>query len=303
MPARSRTRKSGSSTTSARWTPASPGSASVSPSGPTLTAQIRPPGRARSARAGACSITRATAPGRLLPGTSHAIGKHHRGRRSAPASHPSSCQSATPRRSVAAARWATTRRSRDWRGAGRSFGSVVDLLSLRGGLRRRPRDCVARVESDVARRQARRRAWLPIAEATAGRIGAPGRRRSDGERRADRVWLRWRSIDGESGSLALVLDGVGCRAMDSDADASSEDLSANQRSGVSPDVVRSYRYQLTPGEDVIDTATWAGSVPQVNGIAPRVRIGREPMVQPALAVADRLPFVDRLGGCRQGSAR
>ncbi|MFZ1995404.1 MAG: molybdopterin-dependent oxidoreductase [Solirubrobacteraceae bacterium] len=38
--------------------------------------------------------------------------------------------------------------------------------------------------------------------------------------------------------------------------------------------MRSYRYQLTPGEDVIDTATWAGSVPQVNGIAPRVRIGR-----------------------------
>jgi sulfoxide reductase catalytic subunit YedY len=62
--------------------------------------------------------------------------------------------------------------------------------------------------------------------------------------------------------------------MSSDADASAEDLSANQRSGVSPDVVRSYRYQLTPGEDVIDTATWAGSVPQVNGIAPRVRIGR-----------------------------
>ena len=41
-------------------------------------------------------VTRVTAPERLLPGTSHAIGKHHRGRRSAPASHPSSCQSATP---------------------------------------------------------------------------------------------------------------------------------------------------------------------------------------------------------------
>jgi sulfoxide reductase catalytic subunit YedY len=38
--------------------------------------------------------------------------------------------------------------------------------------------------------------------------------------------------------------------------------------------VRSYRWQLTPGEDVIDTATWAGSVPRVNGVAPRVRIGR-----------------------------
>ena len=63
--------------------------------------------------------------------------------------------------------------------------------------------------------------------------------------------------------------------MDSDADdASSEDLHARRKSGVSPDVVRSYRHQLTPGEDVIDTATWAGSVPQVNGIAPRVRLGR-----------------------------
>ena len=61
---------------------------------------------------------------------------------------------------------------------------------------------------------------------------------------------------------------------DADCDAASEDLSAKRRSGVSPDVVRSYRYQLTPGEDVIDTATWAGSVPQVNGIAPRVRVGR-----------------------------
>jgi methionine sulfoxide reductase catalytic subunit len=63
--------------------------------------------------------------------------------------------------------------------------------------------------------------------------------------------------------------------MDSDADASSEDLHSDRRSGVSPDTVRSYRYQLTPAEDVIDTATWAGSVPQVNGIAPRVRVGRQ----------------------------
>jgi methionine sulfoxide reductase catalytic subunit len=44
--------------------------------------------------------------------------------------------------------------------------------------------------------------------------------------------------------------------------------------GVSPDEVRSYRWQLTPGEDVIDPATWAGSIPQVTGIAPRVRVGR-----------------------------
>ena len=37
----------------------------------------------------------------------------------------------------------------------------------------------------------------------------------------------------------------------------------------------SFRSQLTPGEDVVDPATWAGSVPQVNGIAPRVRVGRD----------------------------
>jgi methionine sulfoxide reductase catalytic subunit len=45
-------------------------------------------------------------------------------------------------------------------------------------------------------------------------------------------------------------------------------------SAISPDVVRSYRWQLTPGEDVIDTAAWTGSFPQLNGIAPRVRVGR-----------------------------
>ncbi len=38
--------------------------------------------------------------------------------------------------------------------------------------------------------------------------------------------------------------------------------------------MRSYRWQLTPGEDVIDTDTWSGSVPKVDGIAPRVRVGR-----------------------------
>ena len=91
--------------------------------------------------------------------------------------------------------------------------------------------------------------------------------------------------------------------MESDADASSEDLSANQRSGVSPDVVRSYRYQLTPGEDVIDTATWAGSVPQVNGIAPRVRIGRSRWFNLLWLLPIGFLFVDHLGRRRQGSAR
>ncbi|MEO9223938.1 MAG: molybdopterin-dependent oxidoreductase [Acidimicrobiales bacterium] len=47
-----------------------------------------------------------------------------------------------------------------------------------------------------------------------------------------------------------------------------------REAAISPDRVRSFRYQLTPGEDVIDTDTWAGSVPQVGGIAPRIRVGR-----------------------------
>jgi methionine sulfoxide reductase catalytic subunit len=42
---------------------------------------------------------------------------------------------------------------------------------------------------------------------------------------------------------------------------------------LSPDDVRTFRSQLTPGEDVVDPLTWAGSIPQVQGIAPRVRIG------------------------------
>jgi methionine sulfoxide reductase catalytic subunit len=59
-----------------------------------------------------------------------------------------------------------------------------------------------------------------------------------------------------------------------DGDRAPGDLPAPAPSSVSPDVVRSYRAQLTAGEDVVDPATWAGSVPHVTGIAPRVRIGR-----------------------------
>ncbi|MBJ7595210.1 MAG: molybdopterin-dependent oxidoreductase [Candidatus Dormibacteraeota bacterium] len=44
-------------------------------------------------------------------------------------------------------------------------------------------------------------------------------------------------------------------------------------SSASPQAVQSYRAQLTTGEDVVDPATWAGSVPQAHGIAPRVRVG------------------------------
>ena len=62
--------------------------------------------------------------------------------------------------------------------------------------------------------------------------------------------------------------------MGTDAEPAPEGLPAPAPAGVSPDTVRDWRWQLTPGEDQINTATWAGSVPQVNGIAPRVRVGR-----------------------------
>jgi methionine sulfoxide reductase catalytic subunit len=51
------------------------------------------------------------------------------------------------------------------------------------------------------------------------------------------------------------------------------DLPAPAASGVSPEALESFRLQLTKGEDVVDPRTWAGSVPQAHGIAPRVRVG------------------------------
>jgi methionine sulfoxide reductase catalytic subunit len=62
--------------------------------------------------------------------------------------------------------------------------------------------------------------------------------------------------------------------MAADTDPTPGDPHSQAHSAFSPDAVRGYRGELTPGEDVIDTATWAGSVPQVGGIAPRVRVGR-----------------------------
>ncbi len=53
-----------------------------------------------------------------------------------------------------------------------------------------------------------------------------------------------------------------------------DDLPAPAPSNDSPRAVRSYRSQLTMGEDVVDPTTWAGSVPKARGIAPRVRVGR-----------------------------
>ncbi|MGI8680641.1 MAG: cytochrome b/b6 domain-containing protein, partial [Mycobacteriales bacterium] len=52
------------------------------------------------------------------------------------------------------------------------------------------------------------------------------------------------------------------------------DLPVPAPSSVSPEAVRSFRWQLTAGEDVVDPTTWAGSVPQAHGVAPRVRVGR-----------------------------
>lgn len=49
--------------------------------------------------------------------------------------------------------------------------------------------------------------------------------------------------------------------MGTEADLPVDDLPRPAGSSLSPDVVRSYRWQLTPGEDVVDTATWAGSIP------------------------------------------
>jgi sulfoxide reductase catalytic subunit YedY len=40
-------------------------------------------------------------------------------------------------------------------------------------------------------------------------------------------------------------------------------------------MISSFRSQLSRGENQVDVATWAGSVPVAHGIAPRVRIGRD----------------------------
>jgi hypothetical protein len=68
-------------------------------------------GRDSRARAGVCSVHESDSRRRcLLTSASQKIGKRVSAGPSTPASYPGSCQSATPGRSVAAARWATTRR-------------------------------------------------------------------------------------------------------------------------------------------------------------------------------------------------
>ena len=44
---------------------------------------------------------------------------------------------------------------------------------------------------------------------------------------------------------------------------------------VTPAAVDDYRQRLSRGEDVIDPERWAGSLPAAQGIAPRVRVGRD----------------------------
>jgi methionine sulfoxide reductase catalytic subunit len=56
-------------------------------------------------------------------------------------------------------------------------------------------------------------------------------------------------------------------------DRSAEELRGTAPSAISPEVVQSFRSELTKGEDIVDPTTWAGSIPQVQGIAPRVRVG------------------------------
>jgi len=44
-------------------------------------------------------------------------------------------------------------------------------------------------------------------------------------------------------------------------------------SGASAQIPPSFRSGLTPGAGVVDTATWAGSMPAATGVAPRLRLG------------------------------
>src|SRR5665213_2682828 len=61
--------------------------------------------------------------------------------------------------------------------------------------------------------------------------------------------------------------------MPDDKELASE--SAEQHaSGTSAQIPHDFRSQLTLGEEVVDPTTWAGSLPAVSGIAPRMRIGR-----------------------------
>ena len=109
---------------------------------------------------------------------------------------------------------------------------------------------------------ARRRLVVPLSalsRETLGTVEMPVRS-SKGERRSPLIGSGWRWRRR-------------VQAMGGDTDPR-RGASVRGPLGVSPDTVRSFRWELTPGEDVIDPATFAGSIPQVRGIAPRVRVGR-----------------------------
>jgi sulfoxide reductase catalytic subunit YedY len=56
--------------------------------------------------------------------------------------------------------------------------------------------------------------------------------------------------------------------------ATAMQIDRNPVSGASADIPPDFRAGLTHGEDVVDVATWAGSVPAERGVAPRLRLGR-----------------------------
>jgi DMSO/TMAO reductase YedYZ molybdopterin-dependent catalytic subunit/thiosulfate reductase cytochrome b subunit len=58
------------------------------------------------------------------------------------------------------------------------------------------------------------------------------------------------------------------------SDRAHEELRRPTPSEITPETAQSFRSQLTTGKDIVDPTTWAGSIPQEGGIAPRVRIGR-----------------------------
>ncbi len=53
-----------------------------------------------------------------------------------------------------------------------------------------------------------------------------------------------------------------------------EDSPGPAPSKVDPESLRNFRARLSTGDDAVDRATWAGSVPAQSGITPRVRVGR-----------------------------
>lgn len=55
---------------------------------------------------------------------------------------------------------------------------------------------------------------------------------------------------------------------------SGEDSPGPAPSKVDPESLRDFRARLSTGDDAVDPATWAGSVPAQSGITPRVRVGR-----------------------------